>query len=37
MKGRKWLGEGIGRGIKGGLRIKYDEGQERWPDGHEND
>jgi transposase len=36
MKRGNWVGEGTGRGM-GIFRTRCEEGQERWPDAHENE
>ena len=35
MKGRNWVEGGVCGEWE--VRIRYGEGQERWPDGHENE
>jgi hypothetical protein len=37
VDGGNWVGEGLGRGLGGSFRIMCGEGQERWPDVHENE
>jgi len=36
MEGGSWKGAVLGRGM-GGFRIRGEEGQEKWIDGHENE